>query len=198
MLEVERLTGANLEPRLEALARLRIAVFREFPYLYDGSLAYERTYLRSFASSPRSTLVIARDGDEVVGAATATPLLEHGEAEVAARALHAVGIEPAQVYYFGESVLLPAYRGRRIGHAFFDHREAAARQHGFPIASFCAVDRPPDHPARPGDYTPHDAFWSRRGYLRRAQAVAHFHWRDLGDAQESAKPMVFWTKELEA
>ncbi|HEX5660533.1 MAG TPA: GNAT family N-acetyltransferase, partial [Polyangiales bacterium] len=173
-------------------------VFREFPYLYDGSLAYEREYMRSFAASPRSTLVIARDGEAVVGAATATPLLEHGEADVAAQALRTVGFDPAQVYYFGESVLLQAYRGRRIGHAFFDHREAAAREHGFAVASFCAVDRPRDHTSRPSDYVPHDVFWSKRGYRRHPGAVATFTWRDLGDAEESAKPMVFWTKELGA
>jgi GNAT superfamily N-acetyltransferase len=191
---VERLTGADIEPRLDALAQLRIAVFREFPYLYAGSLAYEREYLRRFAASPRSTLVIARASDEVVGAATATPLLEHGEAEVASEALRTIGIDPARVYYFGESVLLAAHRGRGIGHAFFDHREAAAREHGFAIASFCAVVRE----QVPAGYAPHDGFWTKRGYQRRPEAVAQFWWRDLGDDKETAKPMVFWTKELEA
>jgi GNAT superfamily N-acetyltransferase len=194
VIAVERLTGANIEPHLEALAQLRIAVFREFPYLYDGSLAYERSYIREFAASARSTLVIAREGDAVVGAATATPLLEHGEADVARAALRTIGIDPARVYYFGESVLLAPYRGRRIGHAFFDHREAAAREHGFSIASFCAVVRA----HAPAGYVPHDAFWSRRGYQRRPEAVAQFTWRDLGDDEETAKSMVFWTKELEA
>ena len=32
------LTGAAIEPALPDIARLRIAVFRDFPYLYDGSL----------------------------------------------------------------------------------------------------------------------------------------------------------------
>jgi GNAT superfamily N-acetyltransferase len=204
MLAVERLTGANIEPRLEALAQLRIAVFREFPYLYEGSRAHEQDYLRAFAASARSALVIARDGEAVVGAATATPLLEHGEARVASAALQKVGLDPARVYYFGESVLLPAYRGRGIGHAFFDHREAAARSYGFPVASFCAVVRPSDHPERPSGYVPHDAFWTRRGYRRRPEATAQYQWREVGSgsngpsSRETEKTMVFWTKELEA
>ncbi|HEY6877425.1 MAG TPA: GNAT family N-acetyltransferase [Polyangiales bacterium] len=198
MLSIERLGGAAIEPSLEALAQLRIAVFREYPYLYEGSLAYEGDYLRAFAAAPRSTLVVARDGARVVGAATATPLLEHGEADVCTPAMRALGIDPSHVYYFGESVLLPAYRGRGVGHAFFDHREASAKQHGFAWCAFCAVDRPADHPARPADYVPHDGFWTRRGYTRRPQAVAHFQWRDLGDAHDTTKPMVFWTKETEA
>jgi GNAT superfamily N-acetyltransferase len=196
VLAVERLTGARIEAALEALARLRIEVFREFPYLYEGSLDYERGYLREFASSSRSTLVIARDHQRVVGASTATPLLEHGEATSCAEALLRADVDPARVYYFGESVLQRAYRGRGLGHAFFDQREQSAREYGFTLASFCAVQRPADHPAHPHDYAPHDAFWTRRGYRILPQAVATFSWRDLGEQEESAKPMVFWIKEL--
>jgi GNAT superfamily N-acetyltransferase len=193
-MQVERLTGAQIEPQLDALARLRIAVFREFPYLYDGSLDYERDYLRGFAASPRSTLVIARDGASVVGAATATPLLEHAEADACATALRKLDIDPAKVYYFGESVLLSAYRGRGIGNAFFAQREAGAERYGFPITAFCAVVRE----VHPAGYLPHDAFWRRRGYRPHPEAIAYFSWRDIGASRETEKPMLFWTKELTA
>ncbi|MBI1777190.1 MAG: hypothetical protein HYR63_17775 [Proteobacteria bacterium] len=36
---VERVTGTELERRIADLARLRIEVFREWPYLYDGDSA---------------------------------------------------------------------------------------------------------------------------------------------------------------
>ena len=36
------LTGAALDPMLPAIARLRIEVFRAWPYLYDGSAEYEQ------------------------------------------------------------------------------------------------------------------------------------------------------------
>ncbi|MFP5511018.1 MAG: GNAT family N-acetyltransferase, partial [Alphaproteobacteria bacterium] len=42
MIRVAALTGAGLEAALDDVARLRIAVFRDWPYLYDGDLAYER------------------------------------------------------------------------------------------------------------------------------------------------------------
>ena len=57
---------------LDDLARLRITVFREWPYLYEGSLDYEQRYLRDFLDIPQAALIIARDGDEIVGAATAS------------------------------------------------------------------------------------------------------------------------------
>ena len=193
---IERLSGDAIRRHLPALAALRMAVFREFPYLYEGSIEYEHTYLRGFAASPDSTLVVARDGNVVVGASTALPLSHHGDAEAIIAPLRAAGFDLAQVYYFGESVLHAHYRGRGVGHAFFDHREAAARAAGYRVCAFCAVERPADHPARPQDYQPHDAFWTRRGYLQRRDIVATFSWRDIGAATDTDKPMVFWTKEL--
>lgn len=195
-LAVARLAGDALAEALPALAALRIGVFREFPYLYVGSLAYEEKYLASYAADPRATIVVARDGARIVGAATAMPLAAH--ADDALPALAGAGLDPARVYYFGESVLDRAYRGRGLGHAFFREREAAARAHGFAIAAFCAVVRPDDHPRRPADYRPLDGLWTAHGFVRRPDITTTFTWHDLDDPEgvETPKPMVFWLKEL--
>ena len=63
----------------------------------------------------------------------------------------AAGHDVARVYYYGESVLLPGWRGRGIGVAFFAAREARARELGFKVGTFCAVVRPDNHPLRPAD-----------------------------------------------
>jgi GNAT superfamily N-acetyltransferase len=193
-IRLELATGAAIEPHLDALSRLRIAVFREYPYLYDGSLDYERRYLASYARSPAHLVVLALDGDRVVGASTAMPLTQHSEDVVPplARAC----FDPASVYYLGESVLEPAYRGRGVGAAFFAQRERRARELGFRIAAFCAVERPADHPHRPDGYTAPGALWRRAGFVRRPDIVGQLAWRDLHEPAETAKPMVFWVKEL--
>ena len=191
---VECFAGQAIEPHFSALAALRIEVFREYPYLYQGTREYEARYLSSYAQSARSVIVIARDGDQVVGASTAMPLTEHSEN--VAPAIARAGFDPERVYYFGESVLRVAYRRHGIGHAFFDHREASARAHGFSIAAFCAVVRPDDHPRKPPDYVAHDAFWTKRGYVKRPDIVATFSWCDVGELEETDKAMVFWLKEL--
>ena len=193
---IETLSGAAIEPYLDALAGLRIEVFREYPYLYDGTAEYERRYLRVYADSERSVVALALDGDQVVGAATALPLLDH--ADGLAPQLAATGFDPADVYYFGESVLRKTHRGRGIGHAFFDVRESAARKHEFGIAAFCAVQRPADHPRKPAGYVPHDAFWRKRGFTPRPDIVSTLAWQDLDESIESPKPMMFWVKELKS
>lgn len=191
---VESIAGAEVSRYLEPLSALRRRVFREFPYLYEGSLDYERRYLAGYAASPGSLVAVALDGERVVGAATAMPLAQHSDDVVPP--LVRAGYDPQTVYYFGESVLEPAYRGQGLGRAFFEHRERRARELGYRIATFCAVDRPADHPRRPAGYTPHDAFWGRRGFVRRPDVTTMFAWRDLDEETDSPKPMTFWIKEL--
>lgn len=193
-LRVEPLTGAALAAALPDLARLRIEVFRAFPYLYDGTPAYEERYLAEFAASEGAVLVAAFDGERVVGASTASPMRTQKPAFSAPFA--ARGFDVDRLHYLQESVLLPAYRGRGIGHAFFDARERSARAAGATHATFCAVVRPTDHPVRPAGYRPLDDFWRARGYRPEAGLVTGFSWRDVGAAAETEKPMQFWIKDL--
>jgi GNAT superfamily N-acetyltransferase len=192
---LEVLTGSAVAPAIADLARLRITVFRDFPYLYDGDLDYERRYLRKFADLPESTVVVARDGANVVGASTALPMTNAGDDVMAP--FRAKGLDPEHYYYLGESVLLPAYRGQGIGVAFFKHREDRARALGFRHATFCAVDRAPDHPRRPKAYVPLDAFWTHRGYVKRPDLVATFEWKEIDEPDESPKTLTFWIKDLQ-
>lgn len=190
---VRRLSGDGLSAALDDLARLRIAVFAAFPYLYDGDPAYETDYIREFAAEPGSVLVAAFDGARIVGAATCSPMASQKaefQAPFAAR-----GMDVARLFYFGESVLLPEYRGHGVGHAFFDQREAAARDAGANAACFAAVVRPSDHPARPADYRPLDAFWSKRSYAPVPGFVTELAWKEHGEAGESPKPMQYWLRE---
>lgn len=192
--DLETLTGARLRAALPDLARLRIAVFRDWPYLYDGDPAYEARYLRAYAESPGALVVGAFHGDTLVGAATAAPLEDH--AGELGSAFTGRGYDLSDILYCGESVLLPAWRGRGIGHAFFDRREAHGRALGRALSCFCAVVRPADHSARPAAYRPLDAFWRKRGYAPVDGMVAALSWKDVGDAAETAKPMQFWMRAL--
>ena len=193
-MRVMALTGAALQSALPDVARLRIEVFRAWPYLYDGDLAYEERYLAQFAASNRAIIVGAYDGDTLIGASTGAPLSDH--AEDFAAAFQATDFTLSEVFYCAESVLLPAFRGQGLGHAFFDHREAHARSHGFAHAVFCGVVRPADHPARPTGYRPLDPFWRARGYAPLPGVIAQFHWKDVGQTAETAKPLQFWHRAL--
>jgi len=196
-LRLDTLVGPEqIRPHLEALADLRIRVFRDWPYLYDGDRDYEAWYLGEFAKSPDAVLVLARDGDDAVGAATGVPLSHEHEDFIAP--FRAAGWPVDQVFYDCESILLPAYRGRGLYRRFFDDREAQARAlGGFDRIVFCGVVRPDSHPMRPADAQPLDPVWRHFGYRPVEGMVTSFSWKDVGDTEETAKPMQFWVKELE-
>lgn len=193
--EVRVLTGAALDAALDDVARLRIAVFRDWPYLYDGDLAYERRYLESYRTSAGAVLVGAFDGARLVGAATGTPMEDH--AEDFAEPFAATGLALPEIFYCAESVLLPEARGQGIGHRFFDLREQHARQLGRRYSTFCAVQRPADHPLRPEGYAPLDPFWRKRGYAPLDGAIARFRWRDVGQADQTDHSLQFWLRDLD-
>ncbi len=189
--------GPELAPHLDALGELRIAVFHEFPYLYDGSLDYERRYLATYLETPRSLVALAFDEDRLVGATTCLPLID--EVPDFQAPFHEAGIPVESVCYFGESILLPGYRGRGIGKQFFALRQAHADSlPGIRVTAFCAVDRPDDHPRRPADYRPLDEFWIRQGYVKRPDLRCELGWREIGETEESPKTLTFWLRERPA
>jgi GNAT superfamily N-acetyltransferase len=193
-MRISMLTGPDQPSALPDLARLRIQVFREFPYLYDGSLDYEESYIKAPIESKDSVIAAAEDNGRIAGCATGSALA--GQHEEFAAPFRARRLDPSQFFYCGESVLIPIYRGHGLGHRFFDLRESHARACGYRYSAFCAVVRPDDHPHRPVNYSPLDAFWEKRGYRKAKGMVATFRWKDIGRQHESEHPMQFWMREL--
>jgi len=194
-IRVETVRGKEAERYLAEVAALRIAVFRDWPYLYAGDLDYEREYLATYTRSPDSVFVLAIAGDKVIGASTGLPLGDETPAFQAP--LIACGMSVADIFYFGESVLLPEYRGLGLGHAFFDHREAHAHALGrFAFTAFASVERSEDDPRRPQGHRTNDAFWQKRGYTRQPEMQMQLDWDEIG-VGEINHSLTFWLRVLE-
>lgn len=193
---VEGVSGDGLQAVIPDLARLRLRVFAEYPYLYEGSMAEEERYMQAYQASALGLIAVARlqDSGAVAGVSTALPM-EDAES-CFSTPFRDKGFDSREILYCGESVLLPEWRGFGLGHRFFDLREAHGRALGRKYSCFCAVIRPEDHPLRPADYHPHDVFWRKRGYTPVEGLVCHFTWKDRGEAQATEKAMQFWLREL--
>jgi GNAT superfamily N-acetyltransferase len=190
---VREFSGKALEPHLDGLGALRIAVLKDWPYLYEGSLDYERDYLKCYVECERSFVALVFDDEQIVGATTAMPMNEEGPEFQAA--FVKVGYDLDSICYFGESILLPQYRGRGLGKEFFTRREAHAQRLGSRYTTFCAVDRAEVDARRPTDYRPLDGLWISQGYVKQPQLQAQFVWKEIGEETESPKSLTFWTKE---
>lgn len=193
-LRIETLYGTDIAREIDALAQMRCTVFREWPYLYEGTRDYEAKYLQVYVDCPRAMCVLVRDGERCVGASTVIPLAD-APADMQQPFIDA-GMDRSRIDYFGESVLLREYRGRGLGVKFFELREAHARSLKLPVCAFCAVQRPDDHPQKPAGYVPNDAFWQRRGYREARELQTTLSWPDIGASVSTPKPMRFWLREL--
>jgi len=109
-MDVRVLTGADLDAALGDVAGLRITVFREWPYLYDGDLEYERRYLQAYRERDRSILVGAFDGGRLVGASTGAPLADN--AQDFAAALDGHGFDLYDVLYCPGWGAVPGFCGQ--------------------------------------------------------------------------------------
>jgi GNAT superfamily N-acetyltransferase len=188
------LTGPAILPALDQVAAVASLVFHDFPYLFEGGVAAERSYMQRYAEREGGAVVLARHEDTIIGAATCLPLAVENEYITAP--FLAAGWPLQRGCYFGESVLLAPFRGLGLGRQFFIAREAHAASLGLDLCAFFAVQRAPDHPMRPPGYVPHDAFWQRHGYRAVPGMTATMRWRDRNETEVTPKPLSVWAKSL--
>lgn len=160
-LQLITLRGLAINPYLSSVAKLEIDIFREYPYLYEENLVNQINYVKRYAECVNSIMVLVLDGNDIVGVSTGIPL--SFDTEKFKKTFVDNGVDIQQVYYLGESLLLPAYRGKKIYHDFFEKRETAAMECGCTISAFISVERPLDDPRRPVDYVPLDMVWHLLG-----------------------------------
>lgn len=180
---------------IDQIGQLRISVFSEFPYLYDGQLQYERDYLVMYAKSQEASLVIAEVNGEVIGATLGLPLKDSFEDCKKPFIKQEESID--DYYYLGEILLQKNYRGFGVGRALYEEFEKALAHHnGYKKLTFCHVIRPENHPECPKDYFSLEEFWRNRGYHIDPHLMGLFEWKEIGGTKPIRHPMSFWSKEI--
>ncbi len=197
---IDEVTGPAIADHISVVADLRIRLFRDYPYFYDGSPEYERHYLRELANNDEALLLMALSGDDVAGVATSLPLESGADIlkGVPGR-FRAAGLDPAAFYYYSEILVVPRFRGRGIAGEFYRRREAFARGKGYGAVSFAAVIRPDDDPRRPESYFYPAPYWASMGFGRRDDITVACNWPTLepdGSVAEKTHPLAFWVKSL--
>jgi hypothetical protein len=194
-INIRTFTGSSIKPYLASIARLRIEIFREFPYLWKKESKDETSFLRKYLQTNESIGVLVFDGSVLVGVSTGIPL--EFESRDVQKNFVSNKLPVSSYFFFGESLLLKEYRRRGIGHHFFDLREAHAGQlKRFSHICFYAIARKEDDPRKPEDYMPLHDFWRKRGYAPQKDFSMIISWKDIGDEKESQKNMLLWMKKL--
>ncbi len=194
-IKIETFIGENVEPYIPEIAKLRIEVFRDWPYLYDGDLENEKKYLKKFSNCSESVFVVAFDGKKVIGIASGLPLW--AESDIFLKPFLDNGIDVNDYFYCSESLLKKNYRRQGIGHMFFDKREAHAKSYGkYSHLCFCAVQRDKNDPRKPEDHYQLDSFWAKRGFEKQPNLVVNSSWKEIGASEKSVQSLAYWIKKI--
>lgn len=194
-IKIITVTGDKVKTWIPQIAALRIEVFREYPFFYNGDLEYEERYLKKFTTLKDAILVLAFDKETLIGISTGFPFIY--DAEDLKELFVKAGRNPQDYFCFGESVLRKSYRGLGIGKKFFDEREAHVKAlNHYKYICFYTVVRPAEDPHRPADYRPLAPFWTSRGYMEHKELVGTVSYQEIGEPEETPKKMVFWIKKV--
>lgn len=193
-IHIRTFTGNAIRSYLPMIAKLRVDVFREYPYLKEPDLVQETQYLIRFSQHREAVAVLVFDNATLVGVSLGIPFSQE-PAELQKPFLDK-GLSPMDYFFFGDSALLKPYRRRGIGHHFFDIRETHVQQcKKYPFICFCVPKQNETDPQRPADYLFFDHFWRKRGYVP-ASLSAELLWKKLGETSSTPQEMLFWTKNL--
>lgn len=191
---LELLTGSAVKACLEALASLRIDIFREYPYLYDGHREDELKYLRLYMETPDAFVISVNDSEFMVGAATGMPLCQEHKSLI--DPFVGISYPVNEVFYVGEVLFYPAYRDCGLGLQLMEHIEEHVRTFEIYRYLTCAtIVRPENHPLCPENYVPIDRFLNRTAFKMLPGVTTSFAWKEI-DGSSCEHPMQFWVKEF--
>ncbi|MDX8430405.1 MAG: GNAT family N-acetyltransferase [Candidatus Algichlamydia australiensis] len=194
-IEIISLQGKEILPYLRELARLRMVVFKEWPYLYDGSYDGEEKYLQIYAETQNALFILAIEGGTVIGAVTGIPVSESME-EVQEVFLKK-NLPMNKVYYLGEIMLLKEFRNKGTGKKMYLAFEKFLKElKKFEKVVLCEIFRDKSDKRMPTEYKSLTTFWESLGYKRLPNLEASFSYKEMGLSKESSHAMHFHEKNL--
>ena len=140
--------GQVSEVVLEEVANLRINVFSEYPYLYQGTMESEKLYLKHYLSQSNIILVLIKLDNQTIGAVLGSPLEGMGEKYVTP--FLNKGLCVNTIYYLGDIILKKEYRGKGLGGQLYAQFEAVLNDlGGYKNLTICEIATSEDDPLRP-------------------------------------------------
>lgn len=193
-ISLQAFTGKEAKKYLKQIANIRITMFKEFPYLYEGSLEDEEEYLNIYFSSENSIVLLVLDGDEVVGFSNSIPLNDEMEEIKAPFIKNKIDI--SKYLYIGEMMIKEKYRNKNLSNIIAKYHEEHAKEKNYSNMVFMTVIRPDDHPLKPENYRPLEPLWKSLGYRILEEMKIKIPWKQIDGDIPQENQLEVWSKEL--
>lgn len=196
---IKVLTHKELEPLLPFVAQLRVDIFKNYPYLYDGDIQEEMDDLQKYAQDDNSALAIAYRNDTPIGFLGGSDLTAyswHFENSVPDMFKNA-GLNPQEYYYFTDVIILPEHRGNGLSPQLFKALEKYAQNKGSNGSCFI-TEHHENHPLKPDNHKSLVPLWNGLNY-KKSTLITYASWpthQADGTIKQERHPLVFWFKNL--
>ncbi len=196
-LSIKVFKGDEISPYVKGITDIAIEVYKEYPYLYDGTEEEYLPFIDYYSHSSFGIASLLFDGDRPVGVAIGMPLNEmrdrFKDPLLAARPDENL----EKIYYLGEFLLINEYRGKGYGKKLYKQLENLVKENGeYSKLCFCKIVEWDYHPLMPNGYLPMDGFWIKQGFEICDDITVSVYWDDVGTNENSIHHLVYWMKNL--
>lgn len=175
------LRGAEIEPYLPEIVDLMVEVYRESPFFYEGTREEYLPLVKAYSDSPQGIACVLFDGKKIIGVAAGAPLNQVSEKWQTPFKNESLD----QIYYLGDEVLHPQYRGKHLGSKLFDlFMEEVPKS--FSTVAFTMMEKSAEEPGVKG-------VLQNRGFVERKDKTVVIPWTEIGSKEEVPHKLVFWT-----
>ncbi len=191
---IKIVTGKDIASLLPFISEQRLKVFREYPYLYEGSFECEKEYLEGYNRSPNSAIAVAYDDGLLIGFLTGMPLKFFEQNE---ESFKRNGLDAELFYYFGEVIVLPQQHRKSICMKLFEALEEHVKKLGYSNSSFLTIITQENNPMHPINCEPIDIL-CELGYSK-STLTKTLDWLTVqanNSSQRQSHTLVYWIKKL--
>ncbi|MFA8450044.1 MAG: GNAT family N-acetyltransferase [Bacteroidales bacterium] len=189
---IDFLKKEQIKEVIPFLSKLRIKIFKEYPYLYDGDLEYEKEYLNTYANSKNAFVISLSLNNRIIGACTAIPLLE--EVDEFKTPLTKENYKIEELFYIGEIILEKEFRNCGKGKELMQTAITYIKNNypKYKKIIICTVNRDNNSYPIPNEYKDLKYLWEKFNFKKLERPIAYFSWKEINETEESLKPMNFW------
>ena len=189
------LKGNEVIPHLKRLIAIRFWFYRDYPYFYDGSIEDEENYLRWYANSENTLLVVAKRDDEVVGAIIGHPLPESLEENK--EAFQGTEVSREDLFYLGDNMVIRELKSGNLREQMYWEFESAVKYlRKYKGIVVCEIERDENDPKKITNNYFDEFTWISLGFIREPNQIVNFSWKEIGDAESSNHHMIFSRKSI--
>lgn len=194
-LSVKTLRGKSIAPYLHNITDLCVQIYKEYPYLYEGTSEEYFPFIEYYAQSENGIACLLFDKDRPVGVAIGMPINEMREKYkgpfMNARPHENLG----EIFYLGEYLLLKDYRGKGLGkEIYLEFERSVKKNQNMKKICFCKIDESNQTNLEIENYKPLDGFWVKNGFKKCDDITVSVDWQNVGELNDSPHILIYWLK----